>query len=80
MSHETVVLMPIDDGLCAVEDCQSRGLPQVCPYDRKYHHHGYIHYENGHRWHPQLVFRSGAWHGMCDSHYGVIIGGARGDR
>ena len=72
--------MPIDDGLCAVVDCPARGRPQVCPYDGRYHHHGYIHYQNGHRWHPSLTFRAGAWHGVCDRHYEVIIGAARAAR
>lgn len=68
--------MPVDDGLCAVEDCPNDGKPQVCPYDQQYHRHGYIHYKNGHRWHPEMKFRS-AWHGVCDPHYADIIIGSR---
>jgi len=63
------------DTTCAVTDCKEAGRPQVCPYDGKYHHHGYIHYENGHRWHPQLTFKPGPWRGICDPHMAEINAG-----
>lgn len=64
---------------CAVVDCERVGRPQVCPYDGRYHHHGRIHYENGHPWHPSLVFRhsnlADGWPYVCDVHYAEIIAG-----
>ena len=68
--------MPIDDGLCAVEGCDERGRPQVCPYDQRYHRHGCIHYENDHPFHPEMRFKSGAWRRICDPHYATIAAGA----
>lgn len=65
------------DLTCAVEGCGINGRPQVCPYDGRYHHHGRIHYEQGHRWHPDLRFREGDWHRICDDHYRAIIAGKR---
>jgi len=69
--------IPIDDGICAVEGCTAWGRPQLCPYDRKYHRHGYIHYENGHPAHPTMVFRRGAWHWICDRDYEAVVGALR---
>ena len=65
----------VDEDRCAVEGCPNQGRPQVCPYDGRYHHHGRIHYENGHRLHPEMKFRpidDGGWRGMCDFHYQLI--------
>jgi hypothetical protein len=71
------LVVQYNDGQCAVEGCTDRGRPQVCPYDGRYHRHGKVHYANEHPWHPTLAFRSGAWRGICDRHYEVIIGAAR---
>lgn len=60
---------------CAVVGCENVGRPQVCPYDGKYHHHGNIHYDDGHRWHPHLRFKSGTWRGICDEHMAEIKAG-----
>lgn len=71
----TEVVVPEDADRCAVVGCEERGRPQVCPYDGRYHHHGCIHYEDGHRWHPRLTFKTGWWRGMCDAHMAEIRAG-----
>ena len=69
----------VDERECAVEDCHEWGKPQVCVYDGRYHHHGRIHYENGHPFHPELRFRGmdeGGWRGICNTHMKQIKAGA----
>ena len=56
--------------LCAVDNCESRGRPQICFYDGKYHHHGMIHYSGGRPEHS-VTFREG-WHKMCEEHYQLL--------
>lgn len=60
---------------CAVVGCPERGRPQLCPYDGRYHHHGRIHYENGHPWHPAMRFypiSEEGWLFVCNQHYAEI--------
>lgn len=56
--------------LCAVVGCDRPGMPQICPHDNKYHHHGRIHYDSP----PEgiLEFRQDAWHYICDEHYAFV--------
>lgn len=56
--------------LCAVEGCTEGGVPQVCPYDGRYHHHGCIHYDAAKPGHG-LVFRNG-WGLVCPAHYEAL--------
>lgn len=58
--------------LCAVEGCEKRARPQLCPYDGRYHGHGAIHYDCGHP-KSQLQFRKGGWFWVCDEHYTVLV-------
>lgn len=63
-----------DIRLCAVEDCDGLGRPQVCLYDGRYHHHGFIHYGEQY---PEmaelgLTFRTGEWRGICEPHYATL--------
>jgi len=73
MNAEETIKVQYDDGMCAVQGCRNPGRRQVCPYDNRYHHHGKIHYENQHRWHPDLHFKRGPWRGVCDAHMKVIL-------
>lgn len=68
----TEIKVQYDDGLCAVEGCENRGQPQICPYDGSYHRHGKVHYENNHPRHPDVKFKAGAWRGICKYHFDGI--------
>lgn len=57
---------------CAVVGCRSQGLPQICPYDGRYHHHGRIHYDCPRAQPTALEFYQDEWDLLCDEHYGVL--------
>jgi len=65
-------LRPLDDTLCAVQDCLEEGQRQICPVDNYYHWHGRIHYEEGHPAYD-LKFRDGNWYRICNTHKKVIL-------
>jgi len=60
--------------LCAVSGCEHRGIPQVCLYDGRRHHHGCIHYDcdAAKMTRHGLMFREG-WGLLCPSHYAVLL-------
>lgn len=61
-------------GGCAVDGCPGVGRPQVCLYDGKYHHHGFIHYgmEYPEMRELGITFREGGWKGICNEHYALL--------
>jgi len=58
---------------CAVVNCPEHGGPQVCPYDKKYHRHGRIHYDCGYPVHS-VTFHpiEEGWFYVCNSHYALL--------
>lgn len=59
------------DDRCAVEGCDKRGRPHVCPYDGRYHHHGCIHYDCGYPQHS-VAFKTDGWRWVCNEHYQLL--------
>jgi hypothetical protein len=55
---------------CGVEGCGDEGRPQICPYDKRYHRHGMVHYQCGYP-ESRLAFRKG-WHLLCNEHFAIV--------
>ena len=59
------------ESICAVIGCENNGRRQICPIDRRNHHHGRVHYDT---WPSSLSFRDmkDGWFLMCDGHFATF--------